>query len=163
MKKKNFARLLAFVMSAALVLQPVSVYATEQGEGDITDPVENVGELPSEEATIEQPELTTTVPEVVPKITASVANESDVSNISDTYQDRELITEVTTTSDIADTKETLPALQNVYIEGDNLYWDPIVAEPGQHVLYVVTTNGQGDYYAAPPVNLIDHCAFYPFP
>lgn len=291
MKKKNFARLLAFVMSAALVLQPVAVYATEQGEGDVTDPVETVGELPSEEATIEQPELTTTVPEVVtsavdnidpetvdkpeivpemvseivPEITASVADESDVSTISDTYQDRELITEVTTTSDIAGifvlngglkpvtfncdnemvsvsyyeiqkekngeftnindfgevtegkyrvfasvdmknqmsreyalsnniklivdgeewtyeragvlvdgflmsaifrspeiviTQETLPALQNVYIEGDNLYWDPIVAEPGQHVLYVVTTNGDGDYYAAPPVNLIDHCAFY---
>lgn len=160
MKKKNFARLLAFVMSAALVLQPVAVYATEQGEGDVTDPVENVGELPSEEATIEQPELTATVPEVVPKITASVADESDVSNISGTYQDRELITEVTTTSDIADTQETLPALQNVYIEGDNLYWDPIVAEPGQHILYVVTTNGQGEYYAAPPVNLIDQCAYF---
>lgn len=290
MKKKNFARLLAFVMSAALVLQPVAVYATEQGEGDITDPVENVGELPSEEATIEQPELTATAPEVVtsavdnidpetvdkpeivpemvseivPEITASVAGGSDVSNISDTYQDRELITEVTTTSDIAGifvlngglkpvtfncdnemvkvshykiqkekngeftnindsgevtegkyrvfasvdmknqmsreyalsnnvklivdgeewtyeragvladgflmsaifrspeiviTQETLPALQNVYIEGDNLYWDPIVAEPGQQVLYVVTTNGQGDYFAAPPVNLIDQCAY----
>ena len=123
MKKKNFARLLAFVMSAALVLQPVTVYATEQGEGDITDTVETVGELPSEEATIEQPELTATVPEVmtsavdnidsetvdrletvpeiVPEITASFADESDVSNISDTYQNRELITEVTTTSDIA--------------------------------------------------------------
>ncbi|SCY61759.1 N-acetylmuramoyl-L-alanine amidase family protein [Butyrivibrio sp. INlla14] len=263
MKKKNFARLLAFVMSAALVLQPVAVYATEQGEGDITDPVENVGELPSEEATIEQPELTKAVPEVVTSAVDNI-NESDVSNISDTNQDRELITEVTTTSDIAGifvlngglkpvtfncdnemvsvshykiqkekngeftnindsgevtegkyrvfasvdmknqmsreyalsnnvklivdgeewtyeragvladgflmsaifrspeiviTQETLPALQNVYIEGDKLYWDPIVAKPGQQVLYVVTTNGQGDYFAAPPVNLIDQCAY----
>lgn len=141
MKKKNFARLLAFVMSAALVLQPVAVYATEQGEGDITDPVETVGELPSEEATIEQPELTTTVPEVVT---------SAVDNIDPETVDK---------PEIADTQETLPALQNVYIEGDNLYWDPIEAEPGQLVAYVVNTNGQGDYYAAPPVNLIDQCAY----
>lgn len=37
MKKRYFARLLAFVMSTALVLQPVAVYAADPGKGDVTD------------------------------------------------------------------------------------------------------------------------------
>ena len=142
MKKKNFARLLAFVMSAALVLQPVAVYATEQGEGDITDPVENVGELPSDEATSEQPELTATAPEVVT---------SAVDNIDPETVDK---------PEIVITQETLPALQNVYIEGDKLYWDTIVAEPGQHVSYIVKTNGKGDRCSAPPANLNYQCTCF---
>ena len=98
MRKKFLTKLLAFVMSAGLILQPVTTFAVEPGEDDLTDPVVEEVEEVEENLVLDKMANSETVllPDTAPTLQAEIKADGQ-----------------------------LPYIQNVYIQDGVLYWDPI--------------------------------------
>ena len=123
MSKKILTKLLAFTMCAGLVLQPVSAFAAEMGDEDLTEPVATEEELPEE--TREEVEEDVPAPEEEISVQAMTAAPEQV-------------------DETRDNEDALPRIENIQINGDIMTWDPLNIE-GADLTYWV---GFDDYYGS---------------
>lgn len=118
MSKKLLTKLLAFTMSAGLVLQPVAAFAAEPSEGDLTETVVAEEEQTEPEAAEIEGEKVETPAEVLPEVELDKElNLDSVPLLQENPQGGGII------GGGDEEEEELPELQNVTLEDDILRWD----------------------------------------
>ncbi len=139
MRKKFFTRLLAITLCAGLIFQPVTAYASQPAEGEISEAViinetmEEIGEAPE-----------------------TVEFDEDIAEINEVPDTVEFDEDIAETNDVRipiPGVDKLPAITGVRIEGDLFSWDPV---PGADT-YWLEVGDKRDFYLEEgmPYNIYD--------